>query len=114
MLKGGNIPNPLKDLIAMKKHMKAEQAEKEKYGSTDTVKNSNDAPGRGFAKPFTGTIPFELTWNAPNITTSKISGPLASYQPFIPALNYNLDELISKPSEPDVLKTMKESNSLGN
>lgn len=92
----------------MKKHMKAEQEEKEKDSADSTGKVNDDTSGRGFAKPFTGTIPFELAWSQANIVKNKISGPLASYQPFIPALNYNLNELISKPSEPDVLKNRKD------
>lgn len=93
--------------------MKAEQEEKDKdSAAADTVTDNDDTYGRGFARPFTGTIPFELTWSQPNIVKSKVSGPLASCQPFIPALNYNLNELISKPSQPDVLKTRKNANSL--
>lgn len=103
---------PLQELIALKKHIKAEQErneeeEKEKTAATDNVKNSSHHSCRGFSKPFTGTIPFDFTWTTPNIEKNKVSGSLESYQPFIPHLNYKLDELISKPNEPDVLKNWK-------
>ncbi|KAG4072283.1 hypothetical protein HA402_004215 [Bradysia odoriphaga] len=117
VLNGGNVSHPLHDLIAMKKHMKAEQArneEEEKNSAAGTSSSNKVTYSGGFAEPFTGTIPFELTWSQPNIVNSKISGPLASYQPFIPALNYKLDELISKPGEPAALKNRKDENSLGN
>lgn len=119
VLKGGDVPDPVKELVAIKKHMKAEQErheeeEKEKKETNDAAKKSTQRFARGFTEPFTGTIPFDLKWTTPNIKKTKVSGSLESYQPFIPPLNYKLDELISKPNEPDVLKKWKDFNFLQN
>lgn len=111
------MPDPVKELVAIKKHMKAEQerqAEEEKEKNTAAAKKSTHRFGRGYSEPFTGTIPFDLTWTTPNIRKTKVSGSLESYQPFIPPLNYNLNELISKPNEPDVFKKWNNFNFLQN
>lgn len=119
VLKGGKVIEPLKDLIAMKRHIKAEkerheEEEREKTSAADTPKNdSHSNYGRGFSKPFTGTIPFDLTWTTKNIEKKKI-GSLESYQPFIPPLNYKLDELVPKPNVPDVFRDWKNFNFLEN
>lgn len=103
----------------MKRHIRAEkerneEEEREKRNATiDTPKNSYDNYGRGFSEPFTGTIPFDLTWTTKNIEKRKI-GSLESYQPFIPPLNYKLDELIAKPNEPDAFKNWKTFDFLQN
>lgn len=101
---------PLQELLAIRRHIKAEQErkEEEEIEKKNTVDHSKSMHGHyGFNEPFTGRIPFDLTWTTPNIEKNKVSGSLESYQPFIPALNYNLDELISKPNEPDVLKELE-------
>lgn len=108
---------PLQELLALKRHLKGEQErndeeEKERNAASDTEKNRNH--GRGFSEPFTGTIPFDLTWPTPKIEKNKVSGSLESYQPFIPPLNYKLDELVSKPNEPDVLTNWKNFDFLEN
>lgn len=108
---------PLRELIALKKHMKAEQErneeeERQRKDGTDTITDSSHHYGRGFAEAFTGTIPFDFKWTSPSVEKSKITGSLVSYQPFVPALNYSLDELISKPNEPEVLKKWKTVNDL--
>lgn len=96
--------------------MKAEQErneeeEREKKEATDNTKSTSNAHyGRGFNEPFTGEIPFDLTWTTPNIAKGKVTGSLESYQPFIPSLNYELDELISKPNEPEIFKNWKNFN----
>lgn len=110
---------PVQELRALKKHLKGEQEkndeeEKEKNATSDTVKNSTHQYGRGFSEPFTGTIPFDLTWPTPKIERNKVSGSLESYQPFIPPLNYKLDEVVSKPNEPDVLTNWKNFDFLEN
>lgn len=117
VLKGGNVVEPLKELIAIKKHMKAEQEKSEeearqKKRSSDTIPDEDRQHGRGFAEPFKGTIPFDFAWTVPSIEKNEISGTLESYQPFIPPLSYNLDELISMPNEPEILKKWTSSNCL--
>lgn len=115
VLKGGDVVDGVRELIAIKKHITAEQQrneeeEKEKKATSDGTKKSTYRHG----EPFTGTIPFDLTWTTPNIKKNKVSGSLESYQPFIPPLNYKLPELIPKPHEPEVFKKWKDYNFLEN
>lgn len=104
---------PLREIIALKRHIKAEQERTEQEDQQRSEGNILDSgDDRGFAEPFTGTIPFDFSWMAQSCEKKPITGSLVAYQPFIPPLNYNLGELISKPAEPEDLKKWKSVNFL--